>query len=529
MFNSIRNLIIYISFCLCIIETSADNSYPVYPYLKFTYQGEEVEISTDYANGALYSVEEPETNVFDIWPYAEDEYRSGWVWLKSFTRPGEWDATGFCFNFRMTGCKDKKIKINIHIKETRDKNTVSYMCSNPDFPVFSYDGETWNRMEQKTLSDHPTKEYWRIISFEYTYTKDTVYIAFQYPYSSARLDMLIEKIKASPYCSIGKAGISTEGKDIKMISITDPDIDIKDKKVVWFTGLQHSSELAAGRGLEAMINFLLSNDTYARKAREYYLFKIIPLVNIDAVDEGRGRAHSTGRNLNREWINTYPKLEVASIKQTFSDWFYNGNRFDIFIDFHGFSGINGDWQITSPDYNYISSQEKEYKLLLGSIQKYFPYSYYGKNSIVGTACDAVYEECGALSFTIDGWIYDRPRPSKVANLYSYYDQGHQIFALEDCQICAENYIKAFVDYAHMSWKTDIKTEEPEPIRLMQNYPNPFNSDTTICYILPETCQVSVDIFNVTGQLVTTLIDDMSQPGYFRVIWDGRNTNGKKVE
>ena len=70
-------------------------------------------------------------------------------------------------------------------------------------------------------------------------------------------------------------------------------------------------------------------------------------------------------------------------------------------------------------------------------------------------------------------------------------------------------------------------EEDRPVgyALDQNYPNPFNPVTTISYALPVTSHVSITVYSILGQTVKTLVEEEKVPGYYNVIWDGRNENG----
>ncbi|MBN1480372.1 T9SS type A sorting domain-containing protein [candidate division KSB1 bacterium] len=61
--------------------------------------------------------------------------------------------------------------------------------------------------------------------------------------------------------------------------------------------------------------------------------------------------------------------------------------------------------------------------------------------------------------------------------------------------------------------------------LLQNYPNPFNPATEIKFTLPVTAQVKLSIYNVHGQLVRKLVDEVKSAGTHTVAWDGRDENG----
>ena len=61
---------------------------------------------------------------------------------------------------------------------------------------------------------------------------------------------------------------------------------------------------------------------------------------------------------------------------------------------------------------------------------------------------------------------------------------------------------------------------PEEFALSQNYPNPFNSETNISYQLPAESDVRLEIYNLAGQLVRTLVSDRQEAGSYTVRWDG---------
>lgn len=63
---------------------------------------------------------------------------------------------------------------------------------------------------------------------------------------------------------------------------------------------------------------------------------------------------------------------------------------------------------------------------------------------------------------------------------------------------------------------------PAKYALAQNYPNPFNPVTRIRYALPSAAHVVLKIYNLLGQEVSTLVDEMQQPGWYTQTWDAGN-------
>jgi hypothetical protein len=75
---------------------------------------------------------------------------------------------------------------------------------------------------------------------------------------------------------------------------------------------------------------------------------------------------------------------------------------------------------------------------------------------------------------------------------------------------------------------DNGLQTPDEFALQQNYPNPFNPTTTIKYALKENADVTLNIYNVLGQLVKTLVNEKQTAGFKTVKWDGTNRYGAKV-
>lgn len=79
-----------------------------------------------------------------------------------------------------------------------------------------------------------------------------------------------------------------------------------------------------------------------------------------------------------------------------------------------------------------------------------------------------------------------------------------------------------------------RRSSPERLRLHPNYPNPFNPTTTISFEIPQTSKISesfevyLQIYDITGKLVKTLIHGKMLPGYHSVMWNGKDDAGEDV-
>ncbi|MCJ7812536.1 T9SS type A sorting domain-containing protein, partial [bacterium] len=75
---------------------------------------------------------------------------------------------------------------------------------------------------------------------------------------------------------------------------------------------------------------------------------------------------------------------------------------------------------------------------------------------------------------------------------------------------------------------NIKNDQQTEYTLLQNYPNPANQTTLISYNLHKRTKVTLQIYNIYGQLVKILVDELQSAGYHTIYWDGYDNKGIKV-
>jgi glucose/arabinose dehydrogenase len=182
-----------------------------------------------------------------------------------------------------------------------------------------------------------------------------------------------------------------------------------------------------------------------------------------------------------------------------------------------------------------------------------------------TGCDTnglvrpikVYDHSGGKNAITGGYVYHGYRRPNLAGAYIYADYGTGLmwmlryvggeltadsllidapmaissFGLDQNQelyICS--YVEAQTSAIYRFTGNPLQTSVDEPagipaaFRLEQNYPNPFNPSTTISFALPLAGHVRLEVFDILGRKVASLIDENRPQGHSAVTWNARESS-----
>ncbi|KAF2901866.1 hypothetical protein ILUMI_04322 [Ignelater luminosus] len=162
-------------------------------------------------------------------------------------------------------------------------------------------------------------------SISFQYSNDYVYFAYHYPYTYTRLMLklfpLLHHKSNEIYTRLDKLCKTVNTRnEIALLTITGAwnrrdslGIPFARRPLIFITARVHPGESNSSWIMEGMIKFLLDErNEDAIKAREHFIFKIIPMLNPEGVIYGNGRAGLTGTDLNRCWAKphkiTYPEI-----------------------------------------------------------------------------------------------------------------------------------------------------------------------------------------------------------------------------
>jgi len=139
--------------------------------------------------------------------------------------------------------------------------------------------------------------------------------------------------------------------------------------------------------------------------------------------------------------------------------------------------------------------------------------------------DAVVVDTGVGQSKSGEWDYDDVPPFNIARV------GHLKDGLMYADVHTSAYPSGEIRGQLVSVPCYATSADDVPVprtTLHQNYPNPFNPATTISFDLAQPGHVRLDVFDVAGRRVATLVDGVRAAGLSRATWDGRDSHGQPV-
>ncbi len=211
------------------------------------------------------------------------------------------------------------------------------------------------------------------------------------------------------------------------------------------------------------------------------------------------------------------------------------------IDMNLYGHIHSDHgSIVNPPYdlatNNVTNGERSFRVIhydsagfhpqpsfsSGSSGQNFIISYSPENNGSHSEVTATINNNYNFSFNHGLVIFNMP----IADSFSV-DNGYitQTIVLDSTELCyveftiTANSITSVTIEAYSISGVESDKVLPEEFSLIQNYPNPFNSATTISYSISNEANVRLDIYDLLGNHVSTLIDSSQEPGAHSVNWD----------
>ncbi|MBC8424305.1 proprotein convertase P-domain-containing protein [bacterium] len=141
----------------------------------------------------------------------------------------------------------------------------------------------------------------------------------------------------------------------------------------------------------------------------------------------------------------------------------------------------------------------------------------------------LHNRTGSLDDDIYGWYPDELAPEGDLGLFAGEDlDGDWTLTVSDNAGADTGMLNEWCLRIVYGGGSTAVGDAPATFRLGANYPNPFNPSTTIKFAVPRTGHASLDVYDLAGRHVRTLISGELAANEYTVIWDGKNGAGRQV-
>lgn len=309
------------------------------------------------------------------------------------------------------------------------------------------------------------------------------------------------------HVSDGNGGIAS---DSIRVSVRDTSINQSGEMVAFYPFNGNANDISGFNNNGTVSGAVLVSDRWGNPASAY-LF--------DGVNDNISIASSSSLNFQNSitinfWIKVGEFYERESYPLSHGNW---ENRWKISI-------TNKRLRWTLKSNTGIKDLDSETELVINTL--------YNVTVLYNGSDFEIYINGNLDAFTeFSGSILTTPISLMIGQVLPGNTQYNFKGVLDDIRIynyaLSYNNIQSLYDFVN-NVEDELDNQTPQQFNLVQNYPNPFNSQTKIKFEIPISSKIRVDIFNILGQKVRTLLNDQKEPGYYSINWNGQNDFGEAV-
>ncbi len=268
-----------------------------------TLQG--VTFDSDYDNGSLLDVRETGPNRFEC---------------DLYTELGELGSRRYWFRFRIIGAAGRTLHLALEHRQNAR-------------PAVRFGDGPWRRMTPEEALDA------RSIVLAFDTSTNTAEVAFFYPLGYAEMYEEVESlVRTSNGATTHLLGMTTQGRELWMVQVTDPLTPDEFKHRVWVHARAHPGESTAAFTFLGLLDQVTENSAVAYRLRRNCIFNLVPMINPDGIFLGHTRWDSRGIDPEREWDTPGRTPEVASLYATVNRFMASDNPIEVALNLHSTVG-----------------------------------------------------------------------------------------------------------------------------------------------------------------------------------------------
>lgn len=277
--------------------------------------------------------------------------------------PGQADRDGrnrqvSWYFFRVDGARGREVAVTLHdLAGEYDYRPGAVSIRPETIPLFSHDGESWEHFESVDYDREKLR-----LTLRFTPRQDSIWVAHVEPYTPSRLGKLMEEVRQRPGVRLESAGRTGGGRDIPLVTVTNPRVPDGSKKVLWFMFRQHAWETGTSFAAEGLLRFAVSDDPEAVRLRDRAVLKVFPMLDPDGCASGAVRFNPNGFDVNRNWdtcdlsSQEHRRLmpEIWHAKRAMEEWIDAGHPLHFFLALH--NEEMGEWVGSSEEHRDLAER-----------------------------------------------------------------------------------------------------------------------------------------------------------------------------
>ncbi len=285
--------------------------------MKMTTTVQNITFDSNYDNGSIYQVVGAGGDTFN---------------LSLFEETGEIGLRKYHFRFTMTGdLVGRTLTLNLDHSEIR-RPFLRYQINGVWQP--------WRRM---TTVESPSLTRMVLSPPANTTAAEC---AFFEPVSYSEIHKRIASLlgNKAPDADVTSEviGLSFQGRELNMLTITDSSVSTASKQRVWMHSRAHSGEVTSSHTMLGFLSKALEDSETGKRLRRNLIIHIVPVQNADGVYLGLTRWDSQGIDPERQWPNPFRIPEVGSLKLKVDEFMASPNPIKVALNMHSTIGSFSD-------------------------------------------------------------------------------------------------------------------------------------------------------------------------------------------
>jgi hypothetical protein len=191
-------------------------------------------------------------------------------------------------------------------KLTLDLSGGGNQFAYPDRATYSVDGKTW----QHTA---PAKKAAGHSVYELKVDADHVWVAWGPPFNLADARAILDEAAKKVKSEVFELTKTRKGRSVWAIKIDETGSDAPDRPIVWIEARQHAWESGSSWVCKGFLEWITSDDPDAIALRKHAVIVVIPIVDVDNVEDGEGGKNQEPHDNNRDWFEKAVHPETQAI------------------------------------------------------------------------------------------------------------------------------------------------------------------------------------------------------------------------